>query len=99
MELLRYGQSYKVQSRDKFNKIESTGHFPPMVRVNFLDFGRGLDRKSAFGVNLRWQDIESAIKAFSEMGHPDAVKLRNALDLANAVEEVGWKPSDETKSN
>lgn len=99
MELLRYGQSYKVQSRDVFNKIDSSGPFPQMVRVNFLNFGRGYERKSAFGVNLRWQDIEAAIKAFSEMGHPEAIKLRNAVDLAKAAEEVGWKASNDTASN
>lgn len=99
MELLRYGQSFKVQSRDVFNKVDSDGPFSKMVRVNFMNFGRGYERKSAFGVNLRWQDVESAIQAFSEMGHPEAIKLRNAVHLAKAAEDAGWKANNSSPSN
>jgi hypothetical protein len=38
---------------------------------------------------MRWHDIESAIESFSEMGHPKAIELRNALNLARAAEEAG----------
>ena len=99
MELLRYGQSFKVQARDTFKKVDNPEPDHKQVRVNFLSFGRGYERKSAFGVNLRWQDLESAIKAFSEMGHPEAIKLRNALDLAKAAEQAGWQASDTSPSN
>ncbi|UPJ24252.1 hypothetical protein [Bradyrhizobium sp. CW1] len=99
MELLRYGQSFKVQSRDVFKKVHSDGPFPNMLRVNFMNFGRGYERKSAFGVTLRWQDVESAIQAFSEMGHPEAIKLRNAVHLAKAAEDAGWTAANATPSN
>jgi hypothetical protein len=33
------------------------------------------------------------------MGHPEAIKLRNALDLAKAAEEAGWQASNATASN
>jgi hypothetical protein len=88
-----------VQARDVFDKVDNPEPTFKEVRVNFLSFGRGYELKSAFGVNLRWPDVESAIKAFSEMGHPEAVKLRNALDLAKAAEEAGWKASNATASN
>ncbi|WP_439399336.1 hypothetical protein ACRQ5Q_18370 [Bradyrhizobium sp. PMVTL-01] len=96
MELMRYGQSYKIQSRNEFNKVDSPD---PALRVDFLNFGRGYERKSAFGVNIRWQDVESAIEKFSEMGHPKAIELRNAIDLARAAQEVGWQASNTSPSN
>jgi hypothetical protein len=99
VELLRYGQSFKTQARNMFSKVDSPEPASKQVRVNFLGFGCGYERKSAFGVNLRCQDIEAAIKAFSEMGHPEAIKLRNALDLAKAAEEAGWQASNATASN
>ncbi|MCP3372516.1 hypothetical protein [Bradyrhizobium cajani] len=99
MELLRYGKSYKAKSRNEFYKIDNTEPAHKQVRVNFLHFGRGYERTSDFGVNLRWLDVAAAITAFSEMGHPEAIRLRNALDLAKAVEEAGWQPTNETASN
>ena len=95
MQLLRYGQSFKQQTRDEFNKVPALME----VRVNFLSFGRGFERKSAFGVGLTWNDIEAAIKTFSEMGHPKAIELRNAANLAAAAKEAGWQASDEAGSN
>lgn len=99
MELFRYGNSYTRGARDDFAPVDHPEPELKQVRANFLNFGRGYERTSDFGVNLRWPDIEEAIKTFSEMGHPDAIRLRNALNLAKAAEEAGWKASDCGASN
>jgi hypothetical protein len=99
VELARFGQSYTIKARDVFHKVDNTEPASKRVQVNFHNFGRGPDRRSVFGVTLRWPDIEAALKAFSDMGHPQAIKLRNALDLANAVEEVGWQATDKSASS
>ena len=99
MELVRFGQSYTIKAQDDFHTVDSTEPASKRVQVHFHHFGRGHDRRSVFGVNLRWQDLEAVLKAFSDMGHPRAIKLRNALDLANAVEGAGWQATDKSASS
>lgn len=99
MELVRFGQSYKAKSQDVFYNVDNTEPAFKKVQIPFRSFGRGYERTSDFGVNLRWPDVEAAIKAFSEMGHPEAIKLRNALNLANAAQEAGWQATDDSASN
>lgn len=99
MELLRYGNASKAQAGEEFKRIDSSLPFQKKVRVNFLHFGHGSERTSDFGVDLRWRDVMAAIKEFSEMGHPGAIKIRNALDLAKSAEEAGWRPDNSTASN
>jgi hypothetical protein len=99
VELVRFGQSYTAKAQDVFYKIDNTEPTYKRVQVSFHEFGRGFERTSTFGVNLRWNDLEAALKAFSEMGHPEAIRLRNALDLANAAEEAGWQASNKSASS
>ena len=99
VELVRFGQSYKAKSQDVFHKVDNEEPAFKKVRAQFYSFGRGVERTSDFSVNLRWKDVEAALKSFSEMGHPKAIKLRNALDLANAVEEAGWQASHQSASS
>jgi hypothetical protein len=99
MELVRFGQSHKTKTQDVFYNRDNTEPANKSVEIQFRSFGRGYERTSDFGVNMRWQDVETAIKSFSEMGHPEAIKLRNALNLASAAEEAGWQASDQSASS
>ncbi|WP_159012676.1 hypothetical protein [Bradyrhizobium sp. S69] len=99
MELVRFGQSYKTKSQDEAYNVDNVDPAAKRVQIQFRSFGRGPERRSEFGVNLRWQDVEAVLKSFSDMGHPEAIKLRNALSLANAAEEVGWLASDKSASS
>lgn len=99
MELFRFGNSYTRKARTDFIGVDSSDADAKLVQMNFFNFGRGHERTSDFGVILRWADIEDAIKAFSDMGHPGAIKLRNAISLASAAEEAGWQAADTSQSN
>ncbi len=91
MDLIRWGQAYQNKPHDEAYRIDDADPANKRVSLSFRGFGRGWERKSEFAVNVKWSDVQIAIQAFSKMGHPEAVKLRNALDLARAVEEAGWK--------
>jgi hypothetical protein len=99
VELVRFGQNYKTKSQDDIYNIDNTEPASKRIQIQFHNFGRGPERRSEFGVNLRWPDVELALKCFSDMGHPKAIKLRNALNLANAAEEAGWQASDQSASS
>ncbi len=99
MELLRYGNARKVQAGEEPRKIDAVLPFRQKVRVNFRHFGHGNERTSDFGVDIRWRDVVAAIKEFSEMGHPEAIKIRNALNLVKAVEDAGWQANNTTASS
>lgn len=99
MELVRFGRSYTAQSQDAFYRIDNMEPAHKSLQVTFHSFGQGYERSSAFGIFVRWQDVEAAIQAFSEMGHPDAIRMRNALDLASAVERAGWRSTQQSASS
>lgn len=60
----------------------------------FPRFGRGKDRRSDFAVEMNWNDVQSYVREFIEMGHPDALYLRRAIRLADKIEDAGWSPDD-----
>ena len=45
------------------------------IRVDFKRFGRGTQRRSDFAVEMGWIDVQGFVRAFIEMGHPDALHL------------------------
>jgi|SRR5580704_4883283 hypothetical protein len=63
------------------------------VIARFDRFGNGA-RRSDFELTIHWSDVEQLIAEFSEAKHPEAVELQNALQLAKALKEVGWRPPE-----
>lgn len=68
----------------------------PVVIAEFPRFGGGTDRQQDYEVEMRWQDIEQAIKKFCEMGQADAIAVREAIKLASAAKSIGWHPAEVT---
>jgi hypothetical protein len=64
------------------------------VRVDFKRFGRGMQRRSDFAVEITWSDVLGLVRRFIEMRHPDAIHLARMIKLAEAVEDVGWSPDE-----
>ena len=64
------------------------------VKVPFGRFGRGEQRRSDFVVEVNWIDVQGFIRAFIELGHPDALYLQRVILLADAIEDAGWGPDD-----
>ena len=62
------------------------------VQVDFKDFGRGPERRPDFAVKVEWIDVRSLLAAFIEMEHPEALYLQSLINLAAAIEGVGWTP-------
>jgi ABC-type branched-subunit amino acid transport system substrate-binding protein len=65
---------------------------PPeqVVVAKFKRFGGGEHRKSDYEVLSTWQDVKAIIAKFSETGHPEAVSLQRALELAKMLKQMGW---------
>jgi len=92
MQLIRWGQAYKVVDHGWFLAAKHSNPAEITVKARFPQFGRGYERKSDFSVAMRWGDVETLIQKFAELNHPDAVKLKAAVQLAQAAEEIGWQP-------
>jgi len=92
------GGKYLGQEADclKASVLQFDGQ--PAVRVvvaRFDRFGAGTYRKSDYEVLSNWSDVEEMIAKFCEAGHPGAIALVRARQLAKAVKSVGWRePSD-----
>jgi hypothetical protein len=56
------------------------------IHTHFMRFGTGSENANDFRVSLDWPDVEAIIRTFSQMGHPEAVRLERARKLAVAVE-------------
>jgi hypothetical protein len=82
------------QTESGVEKVED--HFPETstVKVAFNRFGRGQQRRSDFAVEVNWVDVQGFVRAFVEMGHPDALHLQRMIKLAEAIEDAGWSPND-----
>lgn len=57
----------------------------------FNRFGGGNYRKSDYEVLSDWEDVEAMIAKFCEAGHPEAIALKKARELARAVKGAGWQ--------
>jgi|GraSoiStandDraft_59_1057299.scaffolds.fasta_scaffold777297_2 hypothetical protein len=99
MELIRWGQSHRRQSQDSLYYYEDAALQKKTVRARYKKFGRGSERKSWFSVSLEWEDVETIIRRFVEMKHPEALRLQSALRLAAAAQEAGWSPESSPQSN
>ena len=63
----------------------------PVVCVNFPRFGNGSKRQSDFKVLVRWEDMEKMLLKFCEVRHPKALAVQDAINLATAAKDLGWK--------
>ena len=63
----------------------------PVVVARFDRFGGGINPKSDYEVLSEWQDVEELILKFCQAGHPEALKLQAARQLADAVKSAGWQ--------
>jgi hypothetical protein len=66
------------------------------VVASFPRFGGGKKRASDFEVGVTWKDVEAIIEKFCEASKPEAVALQEAVKLATAARELGWRPPDNT---
>jgi hypothetical protein len=88
------GGKFLGRESDKFE--HSVLHFAgqpglPVVKARFDRFGGGSSRKSDFEVLSEWRDVEEMIARFCEAGHPAALELKRARELAEAVKQIGWR--------
>lgn len=61
------------------------------VATDFDRFGAGTKRQSDFQVGVSWEDVENIITKFCEIGHQEAIAVREARKLAAAVKQLGWQ--------
>lgn len=88
------GGKYLGKENDTFEAsiLRFDGHpAMPVVVARFNRFGGGQYRKSDYEVLSEWSDVETLIAKFCEAGHPDALTLKSARELASAVRGIGWK--------
>jgi hypothetical protein len=90
MRLKRLGANYHHADSDSYGSHSAyKGGEDDGERVynHFRRFGGGTENFNDFNVSLQWSDVEAIVRTFSEMGHPEAVRLERARKLAAAVEE------------
>jgi hypothetical protein len=63
----------------------------PVVATRFERFGGGDKRRSDYEVLVEWKDVQQIIETFCEHGYPEALALREAMKLAAAAKELGWR--------
>jgi hypothetical protein len=56
--------------------------------VDFRDYGQGDERTSYLQIVTQWEDVQGLIESFAKAGHPQAVRLQLAHQLAAAVEAI-----------
>jgi hypothetical protein len=78
---------YYEQSTSDF-KTSGDDVFQSTVRLDFREFGRGAENFSWLQIIAGWNDVEELIEAFAKQGHPKAVRLQRADQLAAAVEAL-----------
>lgn len=59
------------------------------AHIDFREFGAGSERFSWFEIRLGWEDVEAIIGVMADKGHPGASRVRKALKLADAVQDIG----------
>jgi hypothetical protein len=80
---------FGVEVMNEYDDPESS-----KLRVNFLRFGLGEQRRPSFAVEVNWIDVKGFLNEFMELGHPEAVHIRRMIALAEAIEGAGWQPAD-----
>jgi hypothetical protein len=99
MQLIRWGQRYHEKNENGLYAIGADDDESKRIQASFRGFGWGPDKTSDFGLQLNWDDVQTLIQGFAQMGHPEAIRLQNASKLATAVESAGWSSDDAPQSN
>jgi hypothetical protein len=86
------GGKYLGQAADYFKCGLDGEPANRVVVAHFNRFGGGQYRKSDYEVLSDWSDVEELIERFCEAGHPSALALREARELAEAIKKLGWQP-------
>jgi hypothetical protein len=104
MNLIHYNENVLTKDDDPINYareeflIEGVeDDFSPEdseVRIDFKNFGRGPDRQPHFAVQVSWLDVRRILCEFIELEHPEALYLQQILQVAKAIEAIGWKSAD-----
>jgi len=79
-----------ISSHNIGQKADNLSGEGGLVVAKFNRFGNGA-RRSDFEVQIYWEDVERLIAIFSKGNNPFAKELENALLLAKAVKEAGWR--------
>jgi hypothetical protein len=82
-----YLRSHEEESSE-FNPRSSDVVAQAEIHLDFKQFGAGSENFSWFQIVARWHDVEVLIDAFATLGHPAAVRLHRAEQLATAVESL-----------
>ena len=98
MERIRWGQCHKQQTENNLYRFENKPDDEKFMQATFREFGYG-ERRGTFSVRVKWEDIETYIRQFARMKHPEALRLQSALRLANKVEEAGYHSENSPRSN
>jgi hypothetical protein len=64
------------------------------VQVLFKRFGRG-ERPRNYVVEINWLDMKSLINKFIEIENPHAHHLKRILEIARALDKIGWQSDSE----
>ncbi len=80
------------QSEHGVQRIDDYDPETSKLRIKFEHFGRGEKRSPSFAVQVEWLDVKNFIREYIEMGHPEAVHLKEMIELADAIERAGWSP-------
>lgn len=98
MDLIRWGQNHKQQTEDAHYRFDDQSADEKFMQATFREFGYG-ERRGTFSVRYKWEDVAAAIRGFARMNHPEALRIQQALKLANGAEGAGWHADDQPKSN
>jgi hypothetical protein len=92
----RKGDPKHCENREGLH-LDSSGR----VTVKFNRFGEDSDWRSRwpnFTVDVDWKDVEALIAKFQGMGHPKALRIKEALKVAVAIEKFVKKTSSPQSS-
>ncbi len=79
---------YYEQPSSDFKTRPSDDVAQSTVYLDFKKFGRGSENSSWLQIIAGWSNVEELIEAFAKLGHPKAVRLQRAHQLATAVESL-----------
>ena len=84
----QYEDGIGVKPRQYESKLE------PVAIASFDRFGGGQTRQSDFEIYVPWKDIAIMIDKFCEAKHPEALAIHEAMKLAQAAKNLGWRPPE-----
>ena len=86
MQLRRTGRNGCTFSHDDTSIFDADEN--ARIGFRFLSFGKGTSNTSALWAEMQWSDIKIVIEEFGKLGHPEALQLQHALNLAQSVKNI-----------